>query len=221
MPWRVSRALVLCLFGGAALALATDQGGDGRSALAQFLNSLGSLSSPWVIIPFLVSAALATRSRTAAVLGLVSTTAALAGWYLCATLVEDLGGHGFLGDLRLEFRANTIYFEAGLVTGPLFGLLGRWWRRRRDLPATFVVGALMAGEPVVLFVLTALRGAGVLAPSATLPTVVRMVTNVALPDTTRVLAWLLELVVGVGVAALTMQRHRRRDHRRTGTQVAA
>src|SRR5689334_13162073 len=74
---------------GVVLAWATDQGGNGRSVVSQLRNAVGSLSSPWVLIPF-VAGACATTARRGALLGLAATLSALAGWYLCATALEDL-----------------------------------------------------------------------------------------------------------------------------------
>ena len=69
-------------------------------------------------------------NTTPGCVGLAATLFALAGFYLLSTLVENLGGHGFIGDLRLELTGNRAYFEGGVVTGPIFGALGAWWRRR-------------------------------------------------------------------------------------------
>src|SRR5689334_2013268 len=92
----IVRMLVIALVVGAVLAWATGQGADGRSLLSQVRNAIGSLSTPWVLIPF-VAGSTAVRSRDGALLGLAATMTALTGWYLCATALEDLGGHGVLG----------------------------------------------------------------------------------------------------------------------------
>jgi hypothetical protein len=201
---RVVRALVLSLAVGAGLAWATDQGGSGRTLLSQVRNAIGSLSTPWLVIPFLAGA-ICLRPRAGALVGLGSTMAALCGWYVTATLLEDLGGHGFLGDLRLEFRANQVYFVAGLLTGPLLGALGAWWHSRRRLPAAVLAGALLMCEPLVMAVLTALHHSGLLRYGSGLPSVVGVASNTAVTST--LAAWVLvgEFALGAVIVTRTLR----------------
>jgi hypothetical protein len=189
---------------GAALALATDQGGDARTTLSRLRNAVGSLSTPWILIAFLAGT-LCLRIAAGTLLGLATTISALCGWYLCATLVEDLGGHGFLGDLRLEFAANRIYFLAGLVSGPVFGALGSWWRRSRTLPSTAVAGALLMGEPLVMAGLTALHASGVLHYGSRLPSVAGVVANTAVPDIPVALVLVGEFLVGLATVLVAVR----------------
>ncbi|MDX6326095.1 MAG: hypothetical protein QOK15_2449 [Nocardioidaceae bacterium] len=109
--------------------------------------AIGNLSAPWLLVAFLP----ALRCRSAgrgAVTGLTSTVAALAGFY--ATLTVVLAGHlhggGYLRELAVETSANRIYFVAGLVTGPLMGVLGAWVGTRYPAAAAYVVGGLVATE---------------------------------------------------------------------------
>jgi hypothetical protein len=193
---------------GALLALATDQGGNGRTGLAQFLNALGGRSSPWVIIPFVAAALLCTRARTAALLGTAASVATLTGWYVCATLVEDLGGHGLLGDLRLELLGNRAYFEAGLLTGPIFGLLGCWWRRRGHGPSVaLVAGLLLVCEPFVLTAVSELHDR-LLGPTSSLPVLLRIMTNASVDGLANLEASVVEVALGVAVVAWSLRRRR-------------
>jgi hypothetical protein len=112
---------------------------------------IGNLSAPWLLVAFLP----ALRCRSAgrgALLGLVSTLLALAVFYLTlsAILMGHLGGHGYIGDLLVEIRANRIYLVAGMVTGPLLGVLGAWVGRRHPARAWLVAGGFTAGEIVVV-----------------------------------------------------------------------
>jgi hypothetical protein len=112
---------------------------------------IGNLSAPWLLVAFLP----ALRCRSAgrgALVGLVSTLLALAGFYLTlsAILMGHLGGQGYLGDLLVEVGANRVYVLAGIVTGPLFGALGAWVGRRHPARAWLVAGGLTAGEIVVV-----------------------------------------------------------------------
>jgi hypothetical protein len=191
------------------MASATDQGGGSRTFVSQLRNTIGSLSTPWVLIPF-VAGAVCVRPRWGALAGLAATLSALTGWYLCATLVEDLGGHGFLGDLRLEFTANRVYFVGGLVTGPLFGALGSWWGRERRFPTAVVAGALLIGEPVVLGVLTVLHRAHVLASGHHF-LVVNVVTNTRVEGRFAMSVLAGEFAVGVALVAAGIRHTRARS----------
>lgn len=203
------RAVVAMLvaFGlGAVMAWATDQGGASRTLVSQLRNTIGGLSTPWVLIPF-VAGALCLRRLSGALMGLAATMFALAGWYLCATLLEDLGGHGFFGDLRLEFGANQVWFLAGLLSGPLFGAFGSWWHARRRLPAAVVAGALLMGEPLVMFALTGLHAAHVLHGGGNgVPMLLAVVTNYWVSGTLSIVVLVCEFLLGAVVAALAVRR---------------
>lgn len=121
----------------------------GVDAVARLRTDVGNLSTPWLLVGF-VAGTQTSRLRSGALLGLLATMLALFGFYLYSSLVVDLGGHGLLGDLRRELFANRVYLEAGVVSGPIFGALGAWWTGRRSLRASFLVGALLIGEPLLL-----------------------------------------------------------------------
>jgi hypothetical protein len=112
---------------------------------------IGNLSAPWLLVAFLPALRCRSTGR-GALLGLVSTLLALAGFYmtLSAILLDHLGGHGYLGDLLVEARANRVYVLGGMVTGPLFGALGAWVGRRHRSRAWLVAGGLTAGEIVAV-----------------------------------------------------------------------
>jgi hypothetical protein len=88
-----------------------------------------------------------------ALLGPLATGIALLAFHLWNSPLQDLGGDSFVDNVRLELAANRGYLEGGLVTGPLFGALGAWWRKTRSLRASVVAGALLMAEPLVLLVL--------------------------------------------------------------------
>ena len=151
-----ARKLLLVLAGavvfGLLAAWAKDPASNGISDMARFRSALGNLSAPWVLLAFAAGAA-ARRVPSGAALGAAATAIALAAFYVFNTLVVDLGGHGLVGDLRLEFVGNRYYFAGGLITGPLFGALGTWWREHRSLRVSVLAGALMTGEPLALALL--------------------------------------------------------------------
>src|SRR5690349_9398388 len=134
---------------GVIAALAKGQNGDGVQSMSQVRSVLGNLSTPWLLVPF-IAGTRCVRRWPAALTGLLATVAALVGFYLLTTFVVDLGHHGIAGDLRLELSANRGYFEGGLVTGPIFGALGCWWRQTQTLPASILAGALLMAEPLLL-----------------------------------------------------------------------
>ena len=154
---RVFLILLGALAFGLLAAWAKGPNTDGMSTISQVRADLGNVSTPWLLVPFLAG----TRSRKAgagALLGLAATMFALFGFYLLTSLVVDLGHHGIIRDLGRELGANRIYLVSGILSGPLFGALGAWWRTTRSLRASVVAGALMVGEPIVMAVV------GVLSP---------------------------------------------------------
>jgi hypothetical protein len=149
-----SRLRVLLVLAGAfafglVAAWAKGQNTDGLSTISQVRGDLGNLSSPWLLVPF-IAGARSRRPGSGALLGFAATMSALLGFYLLTSLVVDAGGRGIVGDFGRELRANRVYLESGVLSGPLFGALGAWWGKTRSLGASVVAGALMMGEPIVL-----------------------------------------------------------------------
>jgi hypothetical protein len=126
--WSFVARVILVLVGafafGVLAAWAKGQNTGGAAYPSQLRGVIGNLSTPWLLVPFFAGVQ-CTRLRQGSVVGLAATLCALAGFYLLSTLVQSLGGHGFLDDLRIELTGNRAYFEGGIVTGPIFGALGR------------------------------------------------------------------------------------------------
>jgi len=193
---------------GLLAAWAKGQNTDGVRAFSQLRGDVGNVSTPWLLVPF-IAGTRCVRIRAAALVGLLATTAALAGFYLLTTAVVDLGGHGVVGDLRLEFWGNHVYFEAGLLSGPVFGALGGWWRRTKTIPASIVAGLLLMAEPLVLLLGGAVGPHGVLSADTGLPLVVRMVGGWGLSGGTSTIAlgvYAAEFVLGLCVVLLVGRR---------------
>jgi hypothetical protein len=150
------------------LVAAAAQGNGGGEGIPELRNTLVHLSTPWLLVAFVAGTRCSTL-RSGALLGFGATMAALVGFYLLASVVQDLGGHGFVGDLRLELTANWGYIQGGIVTGPLFGALGAWWARSRELHASVVAGVLLMAEPIVLVLIAALGSNEVLPADSGLP----------------------------------------------------
>jgi hypothetical protein len=105
--------------------------------------SLSLLSAPWLVLAFAIGCA-ERRAGRAALVGLVATLAALAGYFLMIMGPFE-GGQSSLNwrELHGLLLSNGRNIGGGLVTGPLFGFLGQRWRTRRAwMSAVFVVGAL-------------------------------------------------------------------------------
>jgi hypothetical protein len=204
----LARIVAAAFVFGVAAALAKGQNTDGIRTLSQVRSDLGNLSTPWLLVPF-VAGTRCARRWPAVFVGLLATVTALAGFYLFTTFVVDLGHHGLVGDLRLEFAANRGYFEGGLVTGPLFGALGCWWRRTRTLPASIVAGSLLMAEPLVLLLGGAVGPHHVLAGGNGLPVVARMVWGWGLAASSSTIAlsvYAAEFALGLFVVLLVAWR---------------
>ncbi|MDQ1494019.1 MAG: hypothetical protein QOG69_502 [Actinomycetota bacterium] len=209
---RFGAVLVLAFAFGVFAAWAKGQNTDGVHGTAQLRSVLGNLSTPWLLVGFFAGAQFA-RLRDGALFGLLATLSALVGFYLLSTLVENLGGHGFVGDLRLELSGNLAYFEGGVVTGPLFGAVGVWWQRRRTTRAAFLVGALLIAEPVLMVALGA-AGPHVMSGDTGLPLIARIVPGWGLTAQSGSTAWAVygaEFGLGLGVVLLTTTRRHRRS----------
>ena len=196
---------------GLVCAWAKGPGSDGLSGLAQARSAIGNLSTPWLLVAFVPGAA-CVRIRAAALLGLLSTLVALTAFYVLTTQLVDLGGHGFVADLRLELAANRGYFEGGILSGLAFGALGGWWGRTRSMRASVVVGALLVAEPVVLAVLgLAFRGGALTSPGA--PMLVRLVPGWGLSSSSGPISltvYAAELAAGLAVLAIAWRLPPRR-----------
>ncbi len=110
-------------------------------------SGIGNLSAPWLLVALLPALRCRTMWRGALV-GFGSTMAALAGFYAALTVVlaGDLGGGGQVREFLVEAGSNRIYFLAGMVTGPLLGVIGAWVGNRHHSVWVLVVGCLVAGE---------------------------------------------------------------------------
>jgi len=204
----LARILAAAFAFGLLAALAKGPNTDGVQTMSQVRGDLGNLSTPWLLVPF-IAGTRCFRRRTAALVGLLATVTALAGFYLLTTFVVDLGHHGVLGDLRLEFSANRGYFEGGLVTGPLFGALGCWWRQTRTVPASIVAGTLLMAEPLVLLAGGTFGPGRVLDAGSGLPLIARMVWGWGLGADSGAVAlsvYALEFAIGLAVVLLVMRR---------------
>jgi Family of unknown function (DUF6518) len=145
-------------------------------------DSIGNISAPWLLLPF-VAAAVAggRRMGQGALVGTLALLAALAAFYVANTFVLDLGSHPWLIDLRLTVQGGRQFFALAILGGPVFGALGSWWRRRGSTAVGVAVAALLVFEPPAWL----LYGRSQRINYDDHPTV-----------------WVAEVVVGIGVCAL-------------------
>jgi hypothetical protein len=204
-------AVILAAFAfGVLAAWAKGQNTGGVAEVSQARNALGNLSTPWLLVAFFAGVQ-SPRLGRGAVLGLAATLVALAGFYLLSTLVENLGGHGFIGDLRLELTGNRAYFEGGVITGPIFGALGAWWRRRPTARTSLLAGGLLIAEPLVMLALGPIHHR-VLSSGTGLPLIARIIPGWGLTSDSGAAAWAVyavELALGVAVVAIGLAHHKR------------
>ncbi len=141
-------AYLVAVLLGLAFGAADQQLGSHTSTLGPWAATAAQMSAPWVVLPFLIGTT-QQSARRAAVLGLVVTVSALLGYFAMTYSPMEIHPWSFgrftAGMVAVTTRGwyNPLYILGGLVTGPLFGLLGQGWRvRRRWVSATLVAGAL-------------------------------------------------------------------------------
>ncbi|MGZ4108576.1 MAG: hypothetical protein ACXVP7_02695 [Actinomycetota bacterium] len=215
---RVMNLLLMAFALGVVAALVKGQSGDGRAIVSQVRSELGNLSAPWVLIAWFAGTC-SRRIPASSVFGLAATTIALGGFYLVSGVVEPMDRGGVVRDVGAWISANRVYFEAGLLSGPVFGALGGWWARRRSPGAFAVAGLLMIGEPLVLWLTGAIFPNGVLSPLTGLPLVVRIVPAFGLGGAGAV-SIAVHVVEIVGGIALLVVGRRRRERRAASTVPA-
>jgi uncharacterized protein DUF6518 len=165
---------------GLAFGAADQQLGTLTAELGPWTSTAAQMSAPWLVLPFLIGLT-QPDARRAAVLGLLVTASALLGYF--AMTYSPLEIHPWTFDrFTSGFVAvttsgyNPLYILGGLVTGPLFGLLGQRWRLRRSWVSAAIVTGALCLEPL------ARSASGQLMPPAPV--------------------WVAEVAFGVVVAAL-------------------
>jgi uncharacterized protein DUF6518 len=141
-------ALLLAALLGLAFGAADQQLGSLSAELGSWTPTAAQMSAPWLILPFVIGMS-QQHPRRAMILGLVVTEAALLGYFAMTYSPMEIHPWSFdrftAGMVAVTTRGwyNPLYILSGLVTGPLFGLLGQCWRIHRSwVSATIVAGAL-------------------------------------------------------------------------------
>jgi hypothetical protein len=169
------------LFG---IAMSVVKGND-----AGVRDTLGNVSAPWLLLPFGAGAiAGSQRLLRGALVGLVVSLAAMAGFYVTNAVVLDLGPHPWFVDLRLAVEGGRLYFGLAVLSGPVFGALGAYWSRTGSRLLGVAVASLLVVEPLAWLAY-------------------QRIENASLPTDPAV--WVSESVIGVGACVLAARISRR------------
>jgi hypothetical protein len=116
-------------------------------SLGPWAASVSGLSAPWLVLPF-VAGATQPRARRAMLVGLVAVLSALVGYFaMTASPLEGVAVGRVPAALAAVARGNGLWIAGGLVTAPLYGLLGQRWRVRRSWTAAALVAGAVCLEP--------------------------------------------------------------------------
>lgn len=158
---------------------------------------IGNISTPWLLVALLPAWWTYSAWRGAAV-GAIATFLALLGFYLALTvaMLGHLGSQNGQPLLRLVWfvaKANKVWFEAGIISGPLVGAVGGILSkvRRRGL-LTALSATLLIAEPALM-----LLGS-------------RLVNSVGQASPVETSPYLLEAVIGILMAVAAASSLRRR-----------
>lgn len=106
----------------------------GQSVLPDGWSQAANAMSPWLLVAFLLGAAMPDR-RWAAVAGVAALILSLVGYYLMIELRYGYGGS----------RGSLLLWGTGaLIGGTVFGIAGHWWRQGRPWQVAAAIGLLAA-----------------------------------------------------------------------------
>jgi hypothetical protein len=118
------------------------------SLFSPFLTAVSGMSAPWLLLPFAAGAAQASRGR-AAWLGLAATWLAITAYVLMIDSPME-GVHLTPRILAASGSSQWPWFLGGLISGPLYGVLGHYWRTRRSWLSACLAATPVILEPVVI-----------------------------------------------------------------------
>ena len=178
---------VIAAVAAAAIFGAADQYLGSRVALGSWAPSASNMSAPWLIVAFLGGTA-AWDARSAAIVGLASTLAALAGYFaLTVSPLESVPVDRLTSSLAHLLMADRVTIAAAFISGPAFGVLGHDWSRRRSRLSAIALTAALLLEPLARTLARRLPGPAWL--------------------------WLAEIAAGASCAAIMLHHAARSEHR--------
>lgn len=120
------------------------------SVLGSWTWTVSGMSAPWLVLPF-VAGLTQERARRAMVLGLLVTAAALVGYFgMGHSPMEGAPLDRFFDRVLTQMRTgfNPLWIIGGIMTGPLYGLLGHRWRVARSWISAVLVAGALCFEPL-------------------------------------------------------------------------
>lgn len=141
---QVRRVLVVAFAAFAVGALDALIKGQGTG----LFGALSQTAAPWFLLAFLAGAAMSDRPYVLGALsGLGATICALTGFYFVNSFIFVTGT--WSQDFHIAFGSGKIYFELGLMSGPLLGWCGAWWRQHLSIVPVVVLGLAFVLEALV------------------------------------------------------------------------
>jgi hypothetical protein len=127
------------------------------SLFSNFATAVSGMSAPWLLLPFAAGAAQAIRPgaagsragwQRAAGFGLAATWLAVIGYVLMIDSPME-GVHPTVRVVTATVRSQWPWWLGGLVSGPLYGVLGWLWRSRRSWLSAALAAIPVLFEPVL------------------------------------------------------------------------
>jgi hypothetical protein len=119
--------------------------------LGPWTSTVSGVSATWLVLPF-VFGATQTGQRRAMLVGLTAVMCALAGYFLMTlSPLESVPLSQFPSDLIHLVPSQLANIGGGLVTAPLFGVLGQRWRTERSWISAAALAAAVCLEPLARF----------------------------------------------------------------------
>lgn len=116
-------------------------------ALGPWTASVSQMSTLWLLLPFALGCT-QDRTRDAIAIGLISILGALIGYFaMTLSPVEGVTLRRAAATVPGLLRSNAAIVVGGLVTGPLFGLLGHRWRAAGSWTGPAVIAGAFLLEP--------------------------------------------------------------------------
>jgi hypothetical protein len=110
--------------------------------------ALSQTAAPWFLLAFLAGAAVSDRPYVlGALCGLGATTCALTGFYFVNSFIFVYGS--WSQDFHFALGSGKVYFELGLLSGPLFGWCGAWWKQHLSIIPVVVLGLAFVLEALI------------------------------------------------------------------------
>jgi Family of unknown function (DUF6518) len=144
-PQQVRRVVVVGLAAFAVGALDALIKGQGTG----LFGALSQTAAPWFLLAFLAGAAISDRPYILGALsGLGATVGALTGFYFVNSFIF-VTGSTWSQDFHIALGSGKIYFELGLLSGPLLGWCGAWWKQHLSIVPVVVLGLAFVLEALV------------------------------------------------------------------------